>query len=206
MTPIRTFWFFKSRLYTKSRLINVNFHFDCKIMYLKSISYVKSRFIKSRLYCTWTSPPIHTHQWHHFFVSHESWKVMKISTLRTLRSEISLQSIRNCPYIHMCVCVSHTFWGKLQPGIGNEHWVVKRNFTAGCMMMLFLQSYSIHKWHTFGIHFLVYSKSRLNHRIASNVGFVIATDKPSVRLICHFCSGHLNSNGTDIHWINRNLA
>ena len=41
MTSVSTLSFLKSRLYTKSRLFNVKFHFGHKISYLKS-----------RLYCT----------------------------------------------------------------------------------------------------------------------------------------------------------
>ena len=43
---------FKLRLYAKSRLFNVKFNFGHKISFLKSRLYLKSRFVKSRLYCT----------------------------------------------------------------------------------------------------------------------------------------------------------
>ena len=44
-------WFLNSRLYAKSRLFIVNFHFVHKILFLKSRLYIKSRFVNSRLYC-----------------------------------------------------------------------------------------------------------------------------------------------------------
>ena len=37
----------------------MKFHFSHNILYLKSRLYVQSRFVKSRLYCTWTSLPTH---------------------------------------------------------------------------------------------------------------------------------------------------
>ena len=52
MASVSTLSFLKSRLYAKSRLFNVKFHFGHKILFLKSRLYVKSRFVKSRLYCT----------------------------------------------------------------------------------------------------------------------------------------------------------
>ena len=51
MASVNTLWFLKSRLYTKLRLFSVKFHFGHFILYLKSRHYVKSRFVKSRLYC-----------------------------------------------------------------------------------------------------------------------------------------------------------
>ena len=47
------FSFLKSRLDSKSWLFKVKFHFGHKISFLKSRPYVKSRFIKSRLYCVY---------------------------------------------------------------------------------------------------------------------------------------------------------
>ena len=52
MASISSLSFLKSRLYAKSRLLNMKFHFDRKILFLKSRLYVKSRFTKSRLDCT----------------------------------------------------------------------------------------------------------------------------------------------------------
>ena len=49
---VSTFWFLKLRLYAKSRLFNVKFHFCHNILFLKWRLYVKARFVKSRLYCT----------------------------------------------------------------------------------------------------------------------------------------------------------
>ena len=51
MASVSTLSFLKSRLYAKSRLFNVKFHFCHKISFLKLRLYVKSRFVKSRLYC-----------------------------------------------------------------------------------------------------------------------------------------------------------
>ena len=51
MASVSTLWFLKLRLYSKSRLFDVKFHFGNKILYFKLRLYVKSRFIKSRLYC-----------------------------------------------------------------------------------------------------------------------------------------------------------
>ena len=55
MASISTLWFLSSRLFAKSRLLNVNFHFGHKILCLKSRLYVKSRFVKSRLFCIFLS-------------------------------------------------------------------------------------------------------------------------------------------------------
>ena len=52
MASVSTLPFLKSRLYAKSRLFNVKFHFGHKISFLKSRLFVKLRFVKSRLYCT----------------------------------------------------------------------------------------------------------------------------------------------------------
>ena len=52
MVSVSTLWFLKLRLDAKSRLFIVKFHFGHKILYLKSRLYVKSRFVKSRLYCS----------------------------------------------------------------------------------------------------------------------------------------------------------
>ena len=51
MASVSTLSFLKSRLYSKSRLFDVKFHFGHKILFLKSRLYVKSRFVKSGLYC-----------------------------------------------------------------------------------------------------------------------------------------------------------
>ena len=56
MASVSTLSFFKSRLYTKSRLFHVKFQFGHMISFLKSRLYVKSRFVKSRLYCIRASP------------------------------------------------------------------------------------------------------------------------------------------------------
>ena len=55
MTSVSTLSFLKSRLYSKSRLFNVKFHFGHKNSFLKTRLYVKSRFIKSRLYCIFSN-------------------------------------------------------------------------------------------------------------------------------------------------------
>ena len=55
MASICTLSFLKSRLDAKSRLVNVKFHFGHDILYLKLRLYVKSRFVKSRLYCSSSS-------------------------------------------------------------------------------------------------------------------------------------------------------
>ena len=52
MASISTLSFLKLRLYTKSRLFKVKFHFGHKISFLKSRLYVKLRFVISRLSCT----------------------------------------------------------------------------------------------------------------------------------------------------------
>ena len=51
MASVSTLSFLKSRLYTKSRLFKVKYHFGHKLSFVKSRLYVKSRFVKSRLYC-----------------------------------------------------------------------------------------------------------------------------------------------------------
>ena len=51
MASFSALWFLKSRLFTKSRLFNAKFHFGHKIATPKSRLYVKSRFVKLRLYC-----------------------------------------------------------------------------------------------------------------------------------------------------------
>ena len=51
MASVSTLLFHKLRLYAESRLFSVKFHFGHKISYLKSRLFVKSIFVKSRLYC-----------------------------------------------------------------------------------------------------------------------------------------------------------
>ena len=51
MASVSTLPFLKLRHYAKSRLFNEKFHFGHKISFLKSRLYVKSRFVKLRLYC-----------------------------------------------------------------------------------------------------------------------------------------------------------
>ena len=52
MASVSSLSFLKSRLYTKSRLVNVKFHFGHKISFLTLRLYVKLIFVKSGLYCT----------------------------------------------------------------------------------------------------------------------------------------------------------
>ena len=54
MASVSTLSFLKLRLYSKLRLFDVKLNFGHKISFLKSRHYVKSRFVKSRLYCTVT--------------------------------------------------------------------------------------------------------------------------------------------------------
>ena len=51
MASVSTLSILKLRLYSKSRLFDVKFHFGHKISFPKSRLYVKLRFVKSRLYC-----------------------------------------------------------------------------------------------------------------------------------------------------------
>ena len=52
MASVSTLSFLKLRLYAKSRLFNVKFHFGHKISFLKVRLYVKSRVLKLRPNCT----------------------------------------------------------------------------------------------------------------------------------------------------------
>ena len=55
MTSIGRFWFLKSRLYPKWILFNEKFNFCHKILYLKLRLYVKSKFVKLRIFCIFKS-------------------------------------------------------------------------------------------------------------------------------------------------------